>query len=209
MSKISKTQFIQLNPTWVPSKNLPLIHQVIGNLDQVDLLKEEKTISLQIEVLEEYKKMISHEKKRRSMMAIIQAKNQFTNFKIWLKTKRRSDRVTINPYDKYKQQAAPAVNTNVPLINEWWHNAHKHNCRFHFHEYTFYHGNSWVKLYLVVNCQVDDCYCEWFSFDDTFVYFRIVFLCSYHVWLYFWWYSFWYLWLFCLPFDLLWCNYTF
>ena len=35
------------------------VAQVIGNLDQVDLTKEEKTISLQIQVLEEYKKMIT------------------------------------------------------------------------------------------------------------------------------------------------------
>lgn len=88
--------------------------QVIGNLHQVDLLEEEKTISSAIQVLQEYKKMISNEKKRRSMMDIIQAKNQFTNLKTQLKIKRRSNRVRIKPYNE--QQAAP--DTNVPLITE-------------------------------------------------------------------------------------------
>ena len=74
--------------------------QVIGNLDQVDLTKEEKTVSLQIQVLEEYKKMISYEKKRRSMADVIQAKQHFKDFKTQLKTKRCSDRVTTNPYSQ-------------------------------------------------------------------------------------------------------------
>ena len=38
--------------------------QAIGNLDQVDAMKEEKAVSLQIQSLEEYKKIIANEKKR-------------------------------------------------------------------------------------------------------------------------------------------------
>ena len=79
--------------------------QVIGNLDKVDLLKEERNTSLQIHVLDEYKKIISNEKKRRSMMDVIQAKKKSTDFKANLKTKRRPDRVVVNPYQEYKQQA--------------------------------------------------------------------------------------------------------
>ena len=96
--------------------------QVIGNLDQVDLTKEEKTISLQIQVLEEYKKMISYERKRRLMADVIQAKQHLKDFKTQLKTKLRSDRVTTNPHSQYKQQGqaapAPAEPANLHLINE-------------------------------------------------------------------------------------------
>ena len=78
--------------------------QLLANLDTVDLLKEEKNTSLQIQVLDEYKKIISNEKKRRSMMDAIQAKKKSTDFKANLKTKRRQDRVAVNPYYEYKQQ---------------------------------------------------------------------------------------------------------
>ena len=80
-------------------------HQVIGNLDTVNLCQEEKNTSLQIQVLEEYKKIIANEKKRRSMMDAIQAKTKSTDFKAKLKIQRRSNRVVANPYDAYKQQA--------------------------------------------------------------------------------------------------------
>ena len=38
--------------------------QAIGNLDAVDVLKEERAVALQIQSLEEYKKIISYEKKK-------------------------------------------------------------------------------------------------------------------------------------------------
>ena len=79
--------------------NMP---QLLGNLDKVDVLKEEKDVTTQIQVLEEYKKMISNEKKRRSMQELIQSKQNFKDFKTQLKTK-RSDRVATNPYNKFKQ----------------------------------------------------------------------------------------------------------
>ena len=85
--------------------NMP---QSLGNLDQVDVTKEEKDITTQIQVLEEYKKMISNEKKRRSMQELIQSKQNFKDFKTQLKTKRRSDRVSTNPYNKFKQ-AQPVI----------------------------------------------------------------------------------------------------
>jgi len=40
--------------------------QAIVNLDAVDVLREERAVALQIQSLEEYKKIISYEKKRRS-----------------------------------------------------------------------------------------------------------------------------------------------
>lgn len=93
--------------------NAPL---VIANLQQVDLFKEEKSASSAIQVFEEYKKMIANEKKRRSMMTIIQAKKELTDLKSLLKTKRRSDRVRMQPYKV--QQAASMESTNVPLLEE-------------------------------------------------------------------------------------------
>ena len=85
------------------------IPQLLGNLDQVDVIKEEQDVATQIQVLEEYKKIISNEKKRRSMGELIQSKQNFKDFKTQLKTKRRSDRVSSNPYNKYKQ-APPVIN---------------------------------------------------------------------------------------------------
>ena len=93
--------------------------QAITNLQQVDLFQEEKSTTLAIQVFEEYKKMISNERKRRSMMTVIQAKKELADFKTLLKTKRRSDRVRVKPYDLNKeQQAASAETINVPLVEE-------------------------------------------------------------------------------------------
>ena len=71
-------------------------------------------------MLEEYKKIISHEKKRRSMGHVVQEKKRFADFKAQLKTKRCSERVT-NPYQSYQvnQADVPLLeNANLPLINE-------------------------------------------------------------------------------------------
>ena len=99
--------------------------QAIGNLDAVDLLKEERAVALQIQSLEEYKKIISYEKKRRSVAEVIHTKQNINRLKIQLKTQRRSDRVSKSPYSKYKplQQeqttaSASTENTNTPMVIE-------------------------------------------------------------------------------------------
>ena len=104
------------------SFNLP---QAIGNLDEVDVLKEERVVALQIQSLEEYKKIISYEKKRRSIAEVIQTKQNVNQLKIQLKTQRRSDRVAKSPYSKYKplQQAQTTIsklteNTNTLMLIE-------------------------------------------------------------------------------------------
>ena len=101
------------------SFNMP---QAIGNLDTVNVLKQERDVTLQIQVLEEYKKMISHEKKRRSVAEIINTKQNINQLKIHLKTQRRRDRVTKNPYDKYKPlkqaQATASASTDTPMVIE-------------------------------------------------------------------------------------------
>ena len=50
--------------------------QAIGTLDEVDTMKAERAVSLQILALEEYRKMISFEKKRRANADVIQEKQQ-------------------------------------------------------------------------------------------------------------------------------------
>ena len=85
------------------------ITNLLGNLDHVDINKEEKNVATQIQVLQEYKEMMSNEKKRRSMQEGIQSSHNFKDFKMQLRTKRRSDRVSTNPYDKFKQPH-PVVN---------------------------------------------------------------------------------------------------
>ncbi|KAJ7375785.1 hypothetical protein OS493_038888 [Desmophyllum pertusum] len=99
--------------------------QAIGNLDAVDVLKEERAVALQIQSLEEYKKIISYEKKRRSAAEVIQTKRNINQLKIQLKSQRRSVRVATSPYSKYKplQQAqttasAPTENTNTSMLIE-------------------------------------------------------------------------------------------
>lgn len=83
-------------------RNIP---QFIANLRQLDVNKEDNDISIQIQVLQECKKIISNEKKRRSMMHEISTKKSVQDFKMQLRTKRRSDRVTVNPAEGYQNQA--------------------------------------------------------------------------------------------------------
>ena len=83
-------------------RNIP---QFIANLQQLDVNKEDQDISMQIQVLQECKKMISNEKKRRSMMHEINTKKSVQDFKMQLRIKRRSDRVAFNPAPGYQNQA--------------------------------------------------------------------------------------------------------
>ena len=83
--------------------------QAIGTLDEVDTIKAERVVSLQLLALEEYRKMISFEKKRRAIADVIQEKQQIQQLKMQIKTKRQSERVASSPYSKYKQ--APPLNT--------------------------------------------------------------------------------------------------
>ena len=77
--------------------NLP---QAIGNLDKVDTTKEERDVSSYIKALEEYKKIIIFEKKRRALREIIDGKMKVDNLKANLKLRRRAQRLTFNPYQR-------------------------------------------------------------------------------------------------------------
>ena len=83
-------------------RNIP---EFIANLQQLDVNKEDQDISMQIQVLQECKKIISNEKKRRSMMHEITTKKNVQDFKIHLRTKRRSDRVALHPVEGNQNQA--------------------------------------------------------------------------------------------------------
>ena len=67
--------------------------QVIRNLDKVDTASEERNISSYIKVLEEYKKIVNLEKKRRALREVIEGKMRVDNFKANLKLRRRAQRL--------------------------------------------------------------------------------------------------------------------
>lgn len=79
------------------------MNEFIQNLEQVDVDKEEKDLSMQIQVLEECKKIISNEKKRRRTMHQTSTKKNVQDFKMQLRTKRRQDRVAVQ-YTGFQQQ---------------------------------------------------------------------------------------------------------
>ena len=72
------------------SFNMP---QVIGNLDNVDTVNEERNVSSYIKVLEEYQRIIITERKRRALKEIIQGKFKAADFKMNLKSQRRAQRL--------------------------------------------------------------------------------------------------------------------
>ena len=73
--------------------------QVIGNLDKVDTASEERNISSYIKALEEYKKIVNLEKKRRALREVIDGKMRVDNYKANLKLRRRAQRLGFtHPY---------------------------------------------------------------------------------------------------------------
>ena len=77
------------------------LQQAIGNLGTVDVTKEENNITSYIKALEEYRKIINCEKKRRSLHKIIEGKVKVDNLKANLKLQRRSQRLGFtNPYQQ-------------------------------------------------------------------------------------------------------------
>jgi len=89
--------------------NLP---QAIGNLDKVDTTKEERDVSSYIKALEEYKKIIIFEKKRRALREIIDGKMKVDNLKANLKLRRRAQRLTFNPYQRPLQSGSDTNNSS-------------------------------------------------------------------------------------------------
>lgn len=83
-------------------RNIP---EFIANLQLLDVNKKDQDISMQIQVLQECKKMIQNEKKHRSMLHEITTKKNVQDFKMHLRTKRRSDRVAFNPVQGDQNQA--------------------------------------------------------------------------------------------------------
>ena len=72
------------------SFNLP---QAITNLDSININTEERNVAAQIKVLEEYQRMLSTERKRRSIKQVIDDKMKLADFKSDLKKARRSGRM--------------------------------------------------------------------------------------------------------------------
>ena len=67
--------------------------QVISNLESVDISTEEKNVEAKIKVLQEYQKVLSLERKRRSVKEIATRKTKTEEFKLNLKKTRRSQRL--------------------------------------------------------------------------------------------------------------------
>ena len=76
------------------SFNMP---QVIGNLENVDTVTEERNLSSYIQALEEYRRIIIIERKRRALKEIIQGKVKAADFKMNLKSQRRAQRLAQMP----------------------------------------------------------------------------------------------------------------
>ena len=91
--------------------------KALGNLDEVDTMKEERNISLYIQSLEEYKKIIIAERKRRSLAEIIHGKIKVDQLKTNLKNRRRSRRVSFNnPYQQKSRYGIPEGETLVEVM---------------------------------------------------------------------------------------------
>ena len=76
--------------------------QSLGNLDELDVTKEEKAVELQIKVLEEYRKVIRNEKKRRVIGESIDKRDKINELRTILRNNRRKERLSTHPYEKYK-----------------------------------------------------------------------------------------------------------
>ena len=91
--------------------------QAIGNLGTVDVTKEENNITSYIKTLEEYRKIINCEKKRRSLHKIIEEKVKVDNLKANLKLQRRSQRLGFtHPYQQPPPQPQQSSNDEIKKI---------------------------------------------------------------------------------------------
>jgi len=96
------------------SFNMP---QVIGNLDNVDTVTEERNLSSYIKTLEEYRRIIIIERKRRALQEIIQGKMKAVDLKINLKRRRRAQRLAQMPPSN-AEQMPPDNDEQMPPCND-------------------------------------------------------------------------------------------
>ena len=102
------------------SFNMP---QVIGNLDNVDTVTEERNVSSYIKALEEYRRIIIIERKRRALQEIIQGKMKVDDLKMNLKRRRRGQRLAFtHPYQPQQtctyEQMPPSNAEQMPPGND-------------------------------------------------------------------------------------------
>ena len=77
--------------------------QAVANINRMDTTKEEREVSAYIEALEEYKKIIILEKKRRALHEIIEGKMKVNDLKANLKRNIRAQRLAVTPYQRPQQ----------------------------------------------------------------------------------------------------------
>ena len=75
------------SPSTTPPKKILIMHNVIR----------------MIMVLEEYKKVLSYERKRRTFLDVIEERSRASSMKMDLKSNRQRRRIAMQPYDKYKK----------------------------------------------------------------------------------------------------------
>lgn len=80
--------------------NLP---QVLASINEIDTTKQEREVSAYIETLEEYKKIIILEKKRRAVHEVIEGKMKINDLKANLKRNRRAQHLSVTPYQRPQQ----------------------------------------------------------------------------------------------------------
>ena len=68
--------------------------KVIGNLQEVNTLEEDRAVSMMIHALEEYKKLLNLEARRRKYFALFEGKEKIGKIRISLRERRRNDRIS-------------------------------------------------------------------------------------------------------------------
>jgi len=93
------------------SFNMP---QVIGNLDNVNTVTEEINLTSYIKALEEYRRIIIIERKRRALKEIIEGQVKAADFKMNLKSQRRAQRLSQMPPPNAGQMPPPNAGQMPP-----------------------------------------------------------------------------------------------
>ena len=94
--------------------------QVISNLENIDTNTEEKNVTAQMKVLEEYQRMLVMERKRRAIKQVIKDKMKSADLKTNLKKRRQSQRLgqTFKPNVLPTMATAGQVPTQEPTASQ-------------------------------------------------------------------------------------------
>ena len=91
--------------------------QSLGNLDELDVTKEEKAVELQIKVLEEYQKVIRNEKKRRVIGESIDKLDKINKLRTIFKEQLKKRKAQHTPVRKVQTITTIAISCLQSYIN--------------------------------------------------------------------------------------------